>query len=392
MEDAHICLPSLPSEGLWKNIAMFCVLDGHGGEQVARYCRLHLPRACVACPIDEGRSEVDAIREALITSFQKMDELLMDRERSEAMLELLSEKKRSERQKLPNADMIGCTCCLSCITETRIHVANCGDSRAVLCRAGEAVALSEDHKPNMPVETERITKAGGYIETQPCSMGTQYRVNGNLNLSRALGDLAYKKNKKIGPEAQIISGTPDVLDIERSPDDEFMVICCDGVWDVKSNQEVVDFVRQRLIDDPGMGSEGMAKILEDLLDSCVSRDLKETMGLGGDNMTAVLVRFPGAEVTVAQCPMLVSAMPSSSSRTEGSLGVLLKLPDWSQSDFWVDICEATAELEVHHRRHEPWKVSLAGSLPAGARLVSSEAPAKFNPKSGALRTRLLWRR
>ena len=63
-------------------------------------------------------------------------------------------------------------------------VANAGDSRIVLSRGGKAIDLSVDHKPSLPGEIDRITKAGGWVSEQG-------RINGNLNLSRSLGDLRY---------------------------------------------------------------------------------------------------------------------------------------------------------------------------------------------------------
>ena len=87
----------------------------------------------------------------------------------------------------------GCTAVASLIDmeRQRIVVANCGDSRAVLCRAGLAVPLSFDHKPSDPTETNRIVAVGGFIT----EANGHHRVNGNLNLSRALGDLKYKQTK-----------------------------------------------------------------------------------------------------------------------------------------------------------------------------------------------------
>ncbi len=64
------------------------------------------------------------------------------------------------------------------------------------------MALSEDHKPDDPKESNRISAAGGYV--------VEGRVNGNLNLSRALGDMEYKKDKNITPEKQIITSLPDI--------------------------------------------------------------------------------------------------------------------------------------------------------------------------------------
>jgi serine/threonine protein phosphatase PrpC len=62
------------------------------------------------------------------------------------------------------------------------------------------------------------------------------RVNGNLNLSRAIGDLKYKSNAELPPKDQIITAQPDVMRIPLTPEDRFFVLACDGVWDVMSNQ------------------------------------------------------------------------------------------------------------------------------------------------------------
>ena len=82
-------------------------------------------------------------------------------------------------------DSIGCTANVVLMEDyKKLYVANAGDSRCVLCRSGKAVALSFDHKPDNDNEKKRIEKAGSTI--------TEGRVDGNLNLSRALGDLKYK--------------------------------------------------------------------------------------------------------------------------------------------------------------------------------------------------------
>ena len=65
---------------------------------------------------------------------------------------------------------------------------------------------------------------------------SQCRVNGNLNLSRAIGDLRYKGNELLAAADQIISAQPDVTQITLSSSDWFLVLACDGVWDVMSNQ------------------------------------------------------------------------------------------------------------------------------------------------------------
>ena len=125
---------------------------------------------------------------------------------------------------------MGCTAVVSFITPERIVVANAGDSRAVLCRGGWAVPLSEDHKPSDPLEQRRIKKAGGTVEKFQGSGGrTVYRTCGVLSLTRAIGNLEYKKATNRPPEQQIICATPDVREEPRHPEDEFLIICCDGV-------------------------------------------------------------------------------------------------------------------------------------------------------------------
>jgi len=76
--------------------------------------------------------------------------------------------------------------------------ANVGDSRAIACIAGKEESLSSDHKPSYPTEKRRIRAAGGWVEAN--------RVNGNLALSRALGDFVFKRNESKPPEEQVVTG------------------------------------------------------------------------------------------------------------------------------------------------------------------------------------------
>jgi protein phosphatase 1G len=160
----------------------------------------------------------------------------------------------------------------------RLVVANAGDSRGVLCRQGSALPLSTDHKPSLPGETARIENAGGFVN----SLG---RINGNLNLSRGIGDLKYKQNPLLSAAEQMITGEPDIIDITLTPgEDEFFMLGCDGIWDCLSNQEAVDFVRARIND------QSPADIGADMVDSIIAKvHPKNTQGIGGDNMTILIV-------------------------------------------------------------------------------------------------------
>jgi len=101
-------------------------------------------------------------------------------------------------------------------------VANAGDSRCVASRGGDAVAMSRDHKPNSLDESERIRRAGGFV--------TDGRVNGSLNLSRAIGDMDYKQRKDLKPEEHAVTAYPEVWTTPVDMEDEFIVLACDGIW------------------------------------------------------------------------------------------------------------------------------------------------------------------
>lgn len=91
-------------------------------------------------------------------------------------------------------DSIGCTANVVIVdyAASKIYVANAGDSRCVMGREGICVPMSFDHKPECPVEIERIEAAGSVI--------TDGRVDGHLNLTRALGDLKFKKKDGLTAE------------------------------------------------------------------------------------------------------------------------------------------------------------------------------------------------
>eukprot|EP00210_Caulerpa_lentillifera_P003285 g3136.t1 len=90
--------------------------------------------------------------------------------------------------------------------------------------------MSRDHKPTDTDEFSRIATAGGFVY--------EGRVNGCLNLSRAIGDLGYKKCTKLRPEAQMITANPEVKSIQLRSGDDFIILACDGIWDVLSRQQV----------------------------------------------------------------------------------------------------------------------------------------------------------
>lgn len=171
----------------------------------------------------------------------------------------------------------GCTSVVAVIVGSTLVVANAGDSRAVLCRAGGLTEpLSFDHKPLQNREMNRITNAGGFVN----QFG---RVNGNLNLSRSIGDLKYKQVPGISPAEQMITAEPDILTTSLRAGDEFIVLGCDGIWDCLSNEECVKYVRDRI------DSKQPHEIGMEMLDEIVSADPRASQGIGGDNMTIMII-------------------------------------------------------------------------------------------------------
>jgi len=107
----------------------------------------------------------------------------------------------------------------------KLYCANCGDARAVLCRSLQAIRLSYDHKGTDEAETKRIQDAGGFIVLN--------RVNGVLAVTRSLGDHTMK---------DYVISDPYISEYELTEEDSHLVLACDGLWDVISDQEVCDIV------------------------------------------------------------------------------------------------------------------------------------------------------
>jgi serine/threonine protein phosphatase PrpC len=270
MEDAYVAMGSLSSSGdKLEDSALFAVFDGHGGSLVSKFCAEALPKVL----LNNGASDPSA---ALRDSFLRMDQLLDAKGKEMSLTEL------------ENPMRIGSTAVACLVRPDAVIVANAGDSRAVLSRNGSAVDLSNDHKPHLPDEQARITKAGGKVRVQRYGSHSISRLNCALSVSRGMGDLRFKRNLKLSPEEQVLSCVPEMKVCSRTEEDEFLVIACDGVWDMMSSQDVVDFVMEYL---PALrcGSIAPSDVVLKIFEKCISYDPVDY--LGTDNMTMVLVVF-----------------------------------------------------------------------------------------------------
>ncbi|XP_073975928.1 probable protein phosphatase 2C T23F11.1 [Rhodnius prolixus] len=251
MEDSHIVLLSLPDD---PEASFFGVFDGHGGSRISSFAGRHLHKYITR---QECYRSGD-IKTAIELGFLDLD------------------NEMKEDKQLRN-DMSGTTAVIVLIREGVVYCGNAGDSRAIACVDGTVVPLSYDHKPNKNEESQRIKHAGGFIEHN--------RVNGSLALSRALGDYAFKQNINRTQQEQIISPFPEVAVNKITDKWEFILLACDGIWDVLSNEEAVHFVREHLL----AGTEPDV-ICEELMNECLS-STNQASGIGCDNMTAVLITF-----------------------------------------------------------------------------------------------------
>lgn len=264
MEDAHTAVLGLPAPGM-TDWSFFAVYDGHAGSKVANYCSKHLLDHIISAGVGTGGTQglqgtqtgsdcstsdpppsvlpaVEAVKVGIRTGFLRIDEHM-----------------RSFSDLRNGMDRSGSTAVGILLSPDHLFFINCGDSRAVLYRNSHVCFSTLDHKPCNPREKERIQNAGGSVMIQ--------RVNGSLAVSRALGDYDYKSVDGKGPTEQLVSPEPEVFEMVRAPEqDQFVVLACDGIWDVMSNEELCEFVRSRL-----EVSDDLERVCNEVVDTCLHK-------------------------------------------------------------------------------------------------------------------------
>ena len=267
--------------------SLFAVLDGHGGEWAEEYVAGHLG-ICIAVQNGFGSASKPPAKEnAIYKGFLYCDQRC-----------LVEQESSGEKS--------GTTACAALIDHTDIFISNCGDTRAILCRAGVAIELSRDHKPTDPEEKSRMEAAGGRVPA-----GSAYVELGDkgLAVARAFGNPLFKQNPTKGEHAQVIIPHPYQSRTARQlAQDEFLLLATDGLWNVCSHQYAVDFIRKRLL--TNMDVEDIAhKLTQHALDR-----------KSNDNVTVCIVLFPVAfrGELLAQVPVAPIQVQPAGAATAGA--------------------------------------------------------------------------
>jgi protein phosphatase PTC1 len=262
MEDEHIAVDEfggIASQGY------FGVYDGHGGRQVVEYVKAHLHEHMLSALADDPKDVPGAWKKAYLrtdedlneqkimfsgttvatalvrveneddtpvrqqpSSSDNNDDEKQDEDASEQNADQKDEKdenEESDSSSSASASSSSTSTTLSAGQKRMVYAANAGDARVVLVKGGVAERMTVDHKASDPDEVKRITDAGGFVMMN--------RVNGMLAVTRAIGDLTMK---------DYVTGEPYTQQAELTDEHTHLIIACDGVWDVFSDQEAADIV------------------------------------------------------------------------------------------------------------------------------------------------------
>lgn len=247
-EDAHKIY--INGNGKYKNNAkvnFFAIYDGHGGKRVSKYLEENMYKFFKNKQLEYPlkKSHVNKIYDTL----QKdLSNYRYSSYSGSTSLVVINFKKNSSRY---------------------LNILNTGDCRAVISKNSMAIPLTLDHKPNYPLEKKRIEQMGGKIVKD----GLDYRIV-NLSVSRAFGDL---------DATPYVTHRPDLFKYKLDSSDDFLIMGCDGLWDVLSNQDAVNFVLRNCVDPTGK-SKYNSKIAKQLAEHAIKKG-------SYDNVSVIVIFF-----------------------------------------------------------------------------------------------------
>ena len=210
-----------------KNTFFFAVYDGHGGNGCSLYLKEKLHNYIKSFTKESLNEAINIVEQKFITE------------------EALDEKGELK-------DPSGSCGIIALIQKNKLIIANVGDSRLVVFKKSSLFFSTEDHKPGSPSEKARIEKAGGTVYQTPSliplhqngkEIEPPWRVlPGRLSVSRTFGDVEAK-NENLGGMKNVVVALPDITEMELDNDFNFIVLGCDGIFDVLSNEEILECVK-----------------------------------------------------------------------------------------------------------------------------------------------------
>ena len=233
MEDIGVTLPDFIPE---KKYSLFGIFDGHGGNDVVKYIKDRLPEI-IKTNILNNNSYDNSMETKISLAFNKIDEEL----------------------KFYDSEYTGSTATIVLIQDNKIYCANVGDSRAYIIYDNNIKQITVDHKCSVPEEAERIINCGGKI--------TKNRVQGQLVLSRSLGDLYCKKYG--------VTNLPYISTNKIDYNVKYIVIASDGIWDVVDENTVLNMSKQR---------KNAEEFCKELVKKAIEKETK-------DNVSCIVISF-----------------------------------------------------------------------------------------------------
>lgn len=283
MEDVHTYVANFAEKLDW---GYFAIFDGHAGKSTARWCgnNLHTlieqeilaKEALANYGLGASPAHLCDVKDVFHNVFVKADELIEEEGsgsagstaavaimRWESTQELAELGKLNSQKPGKKFDFVP-----GPHHKRMLYTSNVGDLRIVICRAGKAYRLTYDHKASDPKEIERVRDRGGLI--------VKNRVNGVLAITRSLGD-SYIKN--------LVTGKPFTTSTEITAEDDFLILACDGVWDVLSDSFACKFVgdifkQQEQNNEPIDPAKAAKRLCQLAIDNATT-----------DNVTIMVVKF-----------------------------------------------------------------------------------------------------
>ena len=235
-----------------KNLILIGICDGHGGNKTASYISKTMPLIFksneIKIPLDKNQIK-------------------------KVFLNIQKQFKTDKKFKYTYES--GCTCSMVLIKDEFFYTINVGDSRSVACFYNEKTnkviikQLTIDHKPYNYDEKQRILKAGGTVINDE---GIE-RING-LSLSRAFGDCDSEQTPPI----------PDIKQYKITDNLKFIIVACDGIFDVLTNEQVCNFILQQNYDKNMKLKENKKKTAEEVCKLAIQN-------LTTDNVSCIIVFF-----------------------------------------------------------------------------------------------------